>query len=42
MLFFQRIEGREATKSLHVTTRDTKTDPWSQPVNLGLGDSGDL
>ena len=35
MLFFQRIEGRQANKSLYVTIRDTKADPWSQPINLG-------
>ena len=35
MLFFQRIEGRQANKSLYVTIRDSKADPWSQPINLG-------
>jgi serine/threonine protein kinase len=35
MLFFQRIKGNEANKFLYVTIRDTKADPWSQPINLG-------
>jgi hypothetical protein len=35
MLFFQRFKGRDANKFLYVTVRDTKADPWSQPINLG-------
>jgi hypothetical protein len=35
MMFFQRFKGREANKFLYVTIRDTKGDPWSQPINLG-------
>jgi len=35
MLFFQRFKENEANRSLYVTIRDTKADPWSQPINLG-------
>ena len=35
MFFFQRFKGRETNKLLFATIRDTKTDPWSQPFNLG-------
>jgi serine/threonine protein kinase len=35
MLFFQRFKEGEANKSLYVTIRDKKAEPWTQPVNLG-------
>lgn len=35
ILFFQRFKGRETNKFLFATMRDTKSDPWSQPTNLG-------
>jgi len=35
MLFFQRFKGRETNKFLFATVRDTKSDPWSKPINLG-------
>ncbi len=35
ILFFQRIKGNEANKFLYATIRETKTDAWSLPVNLG-------
>ncbi len=35
ILFFQRFKGREANRFLYATTRETKKDPWSPPINLG-------
>jgi hypothetical protein len=35
MLFFQRFKGHNINKSLYVTFRNKKSDPWSKPANLG-------
>ncbi len=35
MLFFQRFEDGGANKFLYAAMRDTKAEPWSDPINLG-------